>query len=235
MLEGITVVLPCHDEALNVEAAVAEALAAGGAAARAVEVVVVDDGSQDATAAIAHRIAGLHQEVQVVSHGARRGYGAALRSGIAAAGQPWVLLTDGDLQFDLMQLAGFARDAQDVDLLHGYRVRRRDPWHRRVSARAWNLLVRTLFAIPVRDVDCAFKLVRRDALRALALESDGAAFSTELVVKARAAGLRLRERGVEHRPRQAGRQSGNRPDVVARAFRELMTLRDAQAPGHGTS
>jgi glycosyltransferase involved in cell wall biosynthesis len=173
--------------------------------------------------------------VQVVSHGARRGYGAALRSGIAAAVQPWVLLTDGDLQFDLMQLAGFARDAQDVDLLHGYRVRRRDPWHRRVSARAWNLLVRTLFAIPVRDVDCAFKLVRRDALRALALESDGAAFSTELVVKARAAGLRLRERGVEHRPRQAGRQSGNRPDVVARAFRELMTLRDAQAPGHGTS
>jgi glycosyltransferase involved in cell wall biosynthesis len=223
MLEGITIVLPCHDEAPNVEAAVTEALAAGRAAASAVQVVVVDDGSRDATGAIAQRLAAEHPEVQIVTHAACRGYGAALRGGIAAATQPWILLTDGDLQFDVMQLPDFARDADEVDLLHGYRLRRRDPWHRRVTARAWNLLVRSTFAIPVRDVDCAFKLVRH-----------GATFSTELVVKAQAAGARLRERGVEHRARPAGRQSGNRPDVIARAFRELRTLRQAQVPGHGT-
>jgi glycosyltransferase involved in cell wall biosynthesis len=233
MLEGISIVLPCHDEAPNVEPAVTEALAAGRASARAVQVIVVDDGSEDATGAIAHRLAAEHPEVRVVTHSTCRGYGAALRGGIAAAEQPWILLTDGDLQFDLMQLPEFARDADDVDLLHGYRLRRRDPWHRRVTARAWNLLVRTVFAIPMRDVDCAFKLVRRDLVQAMVLESDGATFSTELVVKAQAAGARLRERGVEHRARLAGRQSGNRPDVVARAFRELRTLRQAQAPGHG--
>ena len=229
MLQGLTIVLPCHNEAPNVESAVAESLAAGRACAASVQVVVVDDGSRDGTGEIAARLSASHPEVDVVTHDDCRGYGCAMRSGIAAAREPWVFLTDADLQFDLAQLPAFIEGAEELDVVHGYRIARRDPLHRRMTAGAWNHLVRALFAIPVRDVDCAFKLIRRDLVLALDLFSEGATFSTELVVKAQHAGARIEERGVEHRPRIAGQQSGNRPAVVARAFRELLELR--QTPG----
>lgn len=219
--------LPCHNEAPNVEAAVAESLAAGRDTALRVQVVIVDDGSSDGTGALAAALADAHPEVHLVTHEVCRGYGAAMRSGIDAADEPWVFLTDADLQFDLSQLPAFAADAESVDIVHGYRIARRDPFYRRVTAGAWNRLVRALFAIPVRDVDCAFKLLRRDLVVSLGLTSEGATFSTELVVKAQRAGAMLLERGVEHRPRLAGTQSGNSPGVVARAFRELLVLRQA--------
>jgi glycosyltransferase involved in cell wall biosynthesis len=227
MLNGLTIVLPCHNEEPNVDAAVAEALSAGAETAERIQVVLVDDGSTDGTGARAAALAARHPEVDVVTHETCRGYGSAMRSGIAAATEPWVFLTDADLQFDLAQLPGFAAAAELVDLVHGFRIERRDPAYRRLTAGAWNWLVRALFAIPVRDVDCAFKLARRELLVSLDLCSEGATFSTELVVKAQRAGARLQELGVEHRPRLAGAQSGNRPSVVARAFRELLVLRQA--------
>jgi hypothetical protein len=109
----------------------------------------------------------------------------------------------------------------------GWRIDRRDPVVRRLNARAWNWLVRTLFDIPVRDVDCAFKLMRKEVVDGLALEAAGAMISTELLVKAVASGARLAEVGVDHRARVAGEQSGASPRVVVRAFRELARLHGA--------
>ena len=162
--------------------------------------------------------------MRVVVHPTNRGYGAALRSGVRAAQQPWVLLTDADLQFDLRELVDFVPLAAQADLIAGWRIARQDPLHRRLNAAAWNWLVRSLFDLPVRDVDCAFKLVRRDLLEDIPLTSGGAMISTELVVRAVAAGGRVREVGVHHRPRVAGEQSGANPRVVLRAFRELARL-----------
>src|SRR5262249_11285142 len=154
---------------------------------------------------------------------------AAVRSGIAAARMPWLFLTDADRQFDLNQLDGFVRLVPGADVVVGRRARRADPVARRVAARAWNSLVRAMFALPVHDVDCAFKLVRRDLLDGFELTADGAMISTELVVRCVNAGARIEERDVEHLPRQAGRQSGGSPRVVARAFRELAAMRRALA------
>ena len=146
---------------------------------------------------------------------------------------PWVLLTDADLQFDLSELEDFLPLAAHADLVVGWRILRRDPLNRRVNAAAWNWLVRRMFHLPVKDVDCAFKLVRRDLVQSFPLEAGGAMISTELVVKCLAAGGRLEELGVHHRPRVAGEQSGANPRVVARAFFELARLRRSlHAAGH---
>lgn len=225
MLPGVSIVLPCFDEEDNVAEAVQAALLAGRRSARAHEVIVVDDGSRDRTRMIALDLAAREPAVCVVVHDENLGYGSALRSGIAAATQPWILLTDADLQFDLTQLDDFLPSAADHDLLVGRRMPRMDPLGRRLVAIAWNWLVEAVFDLPIRDVDCAFKLVRSELVKELPLTSSGAMISTELVVRCLAQGARLQEIGVRHRPRQAGHQSGTNPRVVARAFRELLSAR----------
>ena len=224
-LRGLSIVLPCHDEAENIERAVGEATAAGELVADAHEVIVVDDGSTDDTRALAQDLAAVDPRVRVLVHETNRGYGAAVRTGLAAARLEWVILTDADLQFDLSELTRFAPVAPSCDIVTGYRVHRADPPHRLLNAAAWNMLVRRTFDLGLRDVDCAFKLMRRDVVQALPLTADGAMVSTELVIRAREAGARIVELGVGHRPRAAGRSSGASPRVVVRAFRELRAVR----------
>src|SRR3954451_22690101 len=127
LLPGVSIVLHCHDEEANVAAAVRMACRAGLMNARAYEVIVVDDGSRDATNAVATRLAAGDPHVRVVAHPRNRGYGAALRTGIAASQQPWVLLTDADLQFDFADPAGFVPLAADHDVIAGCRAVRNDP------------------------------------------------------------------------------------------------------------
>ena len=143
--------------------------------------------------------------MRVLVHDVNRGYGAAVRTGIAAARLEWVFLTDADLQFDLSELSRFVPLAQSSDIVAGYRTRRADPPHRLLNAAAWNALVGRLFDVPLRDVDCAFKLMRRDLVQALPITAEGAMVSTELVARAIDAGARIAELGVGHRPRTAGR------------------------------
>ncbi|WP_187368815.1 glycosyltransferase family 2 protein [Baekduia soli] len=225
VLPGLTVVLPCFNEADNVADAIRAATRAAQRCAMEHEIVVVDDGSSDETAAIAARFATRDRRVRLVVHSHNQGYGDAVRTGIGAARMPWVLLTDADLQFDLGELETFLPAAARADLVVGWRILRQDPVNRRVNAAAWNWLVRHVFDLPVRDVDCAFKLIRTDLLRRFELRSGGAMISTELLVRCLGAGARLEQLGVHHRPRVAGEQSGASPRVVARAFRELGTLR----------
>ncbi|MGZ4268020.1 MAG: glycosyltransferase family 2 protein [Solirubrobacteraceae bacterium] len=228
-LPGLSVVLPCFDEEPNVERAVQEALAGARKSALAVQVVVVDDGSSDATGAIAEELAHADPHVTVVRHAENRGYGAAVRSGIAATTMPWVLLTDADLQFDVAEVERMLAAAGDHEVVAGYRIARQDPVHRRMAAHAWNWLMRRTFGIDVRDVDCAFKLVDGPALRTLELRSEGAMISTELYALAARAGWSIAEVGVHHRPRRAGVASGGDPRVILRAFRERRELARALA------
>jgi glycosyltransferase involved in cell wall biosynthesis len=224
-LRGLSIVLPCYDEAANVERAIAEAAAVAERVADAHEVIVVDDGSRDETRALAEARAARDPRVRVLAHENNRGYGAALRTGFAAARLEWVFLTDADLQFDLGELADLAALTDDHDLVVGWRIARADPMHRRINAAAWNALVRHTCGVPVRDVDCAFKLMRREILQRLPLSAQGAVVSTELLVRAQLAGARITEVGVHHRPRTAGDASGASPRVILRAFGELRRLR----------
>ena len=223
-LEGLTIVLPCFDEADNVADAIAQATAAATACAARHEIVVVDDGSRDDTARVVAGIVERDPRVRLIVHSSNRGYGAAVRTGLQSARMPWILLTDADLQFDLSDLADFVPCTAEADLIVGWRVLRQDPLRRRINGAAWNWLIRRLFHLPIRDVDCAFKLLRADVAQSVALTADGAMISTELVIRMLAAGGRLEELGVRHRPREAGSQTGARPRVVMRALRELKAL-----------
>jgi Glycosyl transferase family 2 len=166
-LPGLTVVLPCFDEADNVADAIRAATAAAERCARSHQIVVVDDGSSDSTTTVAAALAARDPRVRLVVHARNQGYGDAVRSGIAAATEPWILLTDADLQFDLGELRLMLQLTIDHDLVAGYRIDRADPPARRFAAHAWNRLMRHSFGVAVRDVDCAFKLIHRDMLDGL--------------------------------------------------------------------
>lgn len=228
----LSVVLPAYDEEPNIGAAVAAVTAAAdGLAAHGrlagCEVVVVDDGSRDGTAQVVESLAARDPRVRLVQHQVNRGYGEALRSGFATAAGALVFLTDADLQFDAAELDGFlARlDAPDrPDVVAGYRVERADTPVRRLNALGWNLLVRAVLGVPVRDIDCAFKLFRREVFDVVDLRSVGAMVSTELMVQVGRRGLRVAELAVTHRPRVAGQARGADPRVVATAFVELARM-----------
>lgn len=222
---GVSVFVPCHNEEGNVERVVRATVHALEELGVPFEVIVVDDGSTDATAAVARRLSEQDSRVRLVQHPRNLGYGAALRTGFACARYPWIFFTDGDGQFDPADIVRLVPHTASADLVVGYRIRRQDPAHRRLFGWMWNLLVRLWFGVRVRDVDCAFKLLRADLVRGLPLRATGAFISTELVCRAARRGARIVEVGIAHYPRRWGRQSGGRLDVVMRAFRELWKLR----------
>ena len=224
-LPGLTIVLPCLDEAENLADAVRCATEAGARCAERHEVVIVDDGSTDATTAVAATLASADPRVRLVVHAANRGYGEALRSGIAAAAMPWVLLIDADLQYDLGDLVDFLPAAERADVVVGRRIVRRVPLGRRAADAAWRRFVGAVLRLDACDADCAFRLVRRDVLVRLDLRAGGALVGPELLVKSRAAGARVVELPVRHRVRVAGRGAGTGRRLTPRTGRELRGLR----------
>lgn len=221
----MSAVLPAFNEEANLEKAVHGLGHALSAFAGSHEIIVVDDGSRDGSGALMERLHEHMPNLVVVRHPENLGYGAALRSGFRKARFPWVFFMDADNQFDPMDVKLLLDRAGDADLVIGYRAVRRDPWPRRVNAWAFFTLVRLLFGYLARDVNCAFKLIRHDLLDNLALRSGGALINTELLTLARRRGARIIEVPVHHFPRTAGAQTGARPAVVLRAFRELFRLR----------
>jgi glycosyltransferase involved in cell wall biosynthesis len=226
---SISLVLPAHDEAKNIGRLLSQAQEILPQISKEHEIIVVDDGSRDETARVVARFEG----VRLLRHEQNRGYGAALRTGLQSARMGWVFFTDADLQFDLRDLAELLAVSSETDIVAGYRAPRRDPPMRRLLGWGWGCLVRWLYGLDVRDVDCAFKLFRRQVLREVPIESVGAFVNTEILVRASAAGFRIRQIPVRHFPRTAGSPSGARPRVIFRAIRELLGLR-RRLPGSRT-
>jgi GT2 family glycosyltransferase len=225
-LPSLSVVMPAHNEAENIESAVLDALAAASAVADRYEVVVVDDGSADATAAVVEAMAAtVGPEIRLIRNDGNQGYGPTVRRALAAATMDWVLFTDSDCQFDLAEVALLVPLTDDADIVTGWRRDRQDPWQRRLNARVFNTAGRFFFGTSVRDVDCAFKLIRRSALVRLELTATSAMINTELFYQARQQGLRVVQQPVTHREREFGESSGGDPKVIARAVREFFALR----------
>ena len=215
-----------YNEEGNIEQAVTSALAVLSKAADQHEVIVVDDGSRDQTGRIADRLAAGNANVRVVHHQANRGYGAAVRSGLEAARHPLVILADGDNQFDLNELPVLLRHLGDDDIISGYRITRHDPAFRRLNAFLYNRAARLLFRIPIRDVNCGFKVYRQSIVDRLLpqLRSTGALINVEMFARARKLGARVTEVGVHHYPRETGQPTGATPAVIIRAFKEMLEL-----------
>jgi glycosyltransferase involved in cell wall biosynthesis len=221
----ISAVLPAFNEEANLERVVARTAEALASRTKEFEVIVVDDGSQDGSARLLDQLKTRYPNLRVIRHPQNRGYGAALRSGFTAARLPWVFMMDADNQFDPSDLDLLTRHADEADIVTGYRKRRQDPLPRRLNAWAFFYLVRLLFGRQVRDVNCAFKLLRRDIVSRMDLRSNGALINTEVFVLARRQHARIVEVPVTHYRRTSGRQTGANPRVVLRAFRELLVFR----------
>lgn len=220
----ITFILPAYNEQENIAEAIRGFVKVAERVAGDYELLVVDDGSRDRTAEIGLIEARSNPRIRVLSHGRNRGYGEALRTGFLSARMDLVFFSDADNQFDPEELDLLLPWIEHVDVVAGYRINRQDPPMRRFMAAGWNALVRVLFYVPVRDIDCAFKLFRRSVLENVDLESVGAMVSTELMVKLGRSGASVIEVGVTHLPRTAGEARGANPRVIGRALRELVRM-----------
>ena len=216
--------LPAYNEEAAIERTAVELRAVLVHTGRPFEILVVNDGSTDRTGAVAETLAREGHGIRVIHHTRNLGYGAALRSGFAAARAEWIFLMDADGQFDPEELPAFLAASGAADFVVGYRPARADPIHRMMFAKVWAAMMSLALGVRVRDVDCAFKLMRRSYVTAAALEAGGAFLSAELLAKARRMGARIIELPVRHLPRRAGHQSGGSLRVLLRAFFEFSRL-----------
>ncbi len=218
---SLSVVLPIYNEAAVIQVTVERVVRVLDGWVRDFEVILVNDGSTDETGAILAALAVREPRLRLVTHARNQGYGAALVDGFAAASKALLFFMDSDGQFDICDLARLAPFIAEYDAVLGYRLKRQDTWMRKLNAWGWKLLVRLVLGVHVRDIDCAFKLLRTDFLRQHPLETRGAMINAELLYKLRRAGCTWREVGVSHYPRLGGRATGAKLRVIVRAFGEL--------------
>jgi dolichol-phosphate mannosyltransferase len=210
---SLSLIIPAYNEQATIRQAILEADQALAALVDEYEILIVDDGSRDDTAAIAARVAQRRDCVRLLRHSRNRGYGAALRTGFEAARFDRVAFTDADCQFHLADLVRLLPLTEQAHLAAGYRVRRQDPRLRRFLSWGYNLLVRCLLGTRVSDCDCALKVFRREALRRLLPETTGFFVNTEMLARARRLGYAVEEAGVRHRPRLGGASKVSLGDV----------------------
>jgi glycosyltransferase involved in cell wall biosynthesis len=170
------------------------------------EVIIVNDGSTDSTREIADELSRTYPQVRAVHHSSNRGYGGALRTGFAAASKELIAYTDGDGQYDPAELEVlWSRLTPDTDVVTGYKISRSDPWHRIVIGRVYHYTVKCLFGLRVRDVDCDFRLMRREVFHRVKLERDTGVICLEMMRKIQDAGFNVIEVPVHHYHRTHGR------------------------------
>lgn len=222
---SLSLVLPAHNEEANIGIVVQQALDVLPQYVDKFEIIIVNDGSKDATPVIADTLAAAHPEyVRVVHHRVNRGYGAALTSGFRAATGDFIMFMDSDRQFDINDISLLAPFVGRFDVVAGFRMERSDPLHRRVFAEMFNVAVRILFGVHMRDIDCAFKIFRGDLLRSMELTAPGALLNTEIQAKLRRQGATVEQVGVHHYPRVAGEATGGSFRVIRRAMKETLLL-----------
>jgi glycosyltransferase involved in cell wall biosynthesis len=221
---SISVFFPCYNEQENVGRTVEKALDILEKLNADFEVIIVDDGSSDDTGRIADEIADRHGRVKAVHHERNLGYGAALQSGFKAATKELVFYTDGDGQFDMNEMPPLLELMEQYDIVSCYRLNRRDPIIRKINGWCWTKLVCLLFGLRIRDIDCAFKLYKREIFDRIELSSSGALIDAEILARAARRGYSITQKGVHHYPRTTGTQSGANLRVIIRAFRELFKL-----------
>jgi glycosyltransferase involved in cell wall biosynthesis len=221
---SVSVFFPCYNEQDNVGRVVKRAIEVLEPTGADFEVIIVNDGSADRTGQAADEIAKTDKRIKAVHHAKNQGYGAALQTGFRSATKEYVFFTDGDGQFDIGEMPALLPLMEKYDIVCGYRLNRQDPFMRKLNGKMWTKLVCILFGMKIRDIDCAFKLFRREVFDHIKMSSAGALISAEVLARATRAGYKITEVGVHHYPRTAGKQTGANLRVILRAFKELFAL-----------
>jgi len=203
---GLSVFFPAYNDSGTIASMVIRAVQAASELTPDYEVIVVNDGSTDATAQIADELARTYPNVRVVHHPKNRGYGGALQTGFRSATKGLIFYTDGDAQYDPAELSAlWAKMTPDADLVNGYKISRSDPLHRVIIGRLYHYTVCALFGLTVRDVDCDFRLMRRSIFERIQLEKKSGVICLEMMRKIQDAGFRIVEVPVHHYHRAFGR------------------------------
>ena len=203
---GLSIFFPAYNDSGTIASLVITALRTARRLTPDHEVIVVNDGSADGTAEILEELASIYPQVRIVTHETNRGYGGALRSGFASATRELIFYTDGDAQYDPSEMeALWRRFDQDVDLVNGYKISRSDPLHRVIIGRVYHHLVKTLFRLTVRDVDCDFRMMRRSIFDKVQLEKNSGVICLEMMKKITDGRFRIAEVPVHHYHRAYGK------------------------------
>ena len=227
-LPELSVFFHCYNEEENIGPLLEQALSVFPQYTDKLEILIIDDGSTDRTRAIAEEIAAKNSVVRVISQ-KNGGYGAALRTGLEQARYGHVFFADADLQFDLKEFKKLLPGA-DADMVIGYRLTRADGFKRVITMKMLKVWSMIFLGYPwyIKDTNCAFKMMKRTSLRRLLpLVTDGAMISTELLLRAHRAGMRIAQVGVHHFDRIHGEATGQKPGVIATAVKETFILRNS--------
>ena len=204
--QSLTVFFPAYNDSGTIASLVITAIQSAARLTPNHEVIVVNDGSSDGTAQILNELARLYPQFRIVTHEVNRGYGGALRSGFAAASKDIVFYTDGDAQYDPSEMALLWREmTPGVDLVNGYKISRSDPWHRIIIGRTYHYIVKFMFGLRVRDVDCDFRMMRRTIFDRVHLEKNSGVFCLEMMKKIQDARFGIVEVPVHHYHRAYGK------------------------------
>lgn len=223
---SLSVFFPAYNDAGTIATLIEDAFRVCSERIEDFEVIVINDGSEDATAdVLAACLRQWGDRLRVVTHPANRGYGGALQSGFAAATKDYVFYTDGDGQYDVAEL-GLLLDAaeQGAAWVNGYKKRRSDPWNRIFLGAVYRECARLLFSLRLKDIDCDFRLLRRDVAQAVPLRSVSGTICVELVWGMERLGHRAIELGVTHKPRLHGQSQFFRLAPLWKTVRELTGL-----------
>ena len=222
---GLSVFFPAYNDSGTIASMVIRAVKAASELTPDFEVIVVDDGSADGTAEIADELARTYPQVRAVHHPTNRDYGAALRTGFRTATKELIFYTDGDAQYDPAEIAVlWARMTPEADLVNGYKISRSDPLHRVVIGRLYHHIVRVLFGIRLRDIDCDFRLMRRTIFERIDLVKTSGVICVEMMKKIQDAGFRIVEVPVHHYHRTHGKSQFFNYRRLFRTGRDLLLL-----------
>ena len=224
-ISELSIFFPFWNEEQNIASVVEQAISVAKKSASKYEIVMVDDGSSDSTFEKAEELAKKYPNLRVISHSPNRGYGAALKSGFESAKYKYVVFTDGDGQFDFAEVTKFIDKIETCDIVIGYRKKRKDQFIRHLlmyMLKVWDFI---FFRFYYKDIDCGFKMFKKDALDSIMpLRSEGAMITTEILAKAKRKKLKIKQVEVTHYPRKFGSPTGANLPVIVRAVLESFIL-----------
>lgn len=224
-INSISAVFPAYNDAGTIPSMVLTSLIALRQVTDDYEVIVTNDGSKDATAEVLQELASRFPELKVITHETNKGYGCALRSGFAAASKEWVFYTDGDAQYNPLEMPKLVEAlTEDTDVVNGYKISRNDSWYRILIGRIYHHIVKIAFGFKLRDVDCDFRLIRRDLFDRIPLESKTGTICLEMVKKFQDAGAKFTEVPVNHYHRSYGKSQFFKPKHLWTTFKHLSQL-----------